>query len=528
MALQALAELEQRMAASPVDTPDPETQRWFLRDRKFNVDEAVEKLEAAQRWRREFRCSRRSSFASCCQSASDSHVSALLLSCITAMQGQRDIRADSGSRISQRQGVLAHCQRCEPAPRDRHQGGQACDRWTASQTHACKGPCAMLLQSSAHPTMRTETGDHRPCAPVRFTSLTSCLNGQVSSRWMTASGCACTCWTRRSRRCQRAGRRCSASSTCAALATATRTWALSASWCDATWSAPVHSWRSVSAWVHAHVHRAIPRAYGKHAQRLDTVLRHESILTFVSCAAGRHLLHLLPKAVGAGGYGGCALHIQARVRCAAVVTAQKPRMCASGAAVFWLQQSPGLHNPSRVPLPCRWAIVKPWLRKYADLVCFVDRKQLAKEFFTPETLPPDFRHWCMVACSWQASSCVNWLWVQRMVLTSRHNFGIDLPDEVRGVCVMGSFLMHVDHFLAFANGQLVRLRRYVAAVDCSGQSMLILAMKPLTTDMLITNGPCSLVASGVCGHVANLRTKPNIPQPSTTKTHEIGCGINLV
>lgn len=57
MTLQALAELERRMAASPVDTPDPETQRWFLRDRKFNVNEAVEKLEAAQRWRRDFRCS---------------------------------------------------------------------------------------------------------------------------------------------------------------------------------------------------------------------------------------------------------------------------------------------------------------------------------------------------------------------------------------------------------------------------------------------------------------------------------------
>lgn len=43
------------MAASPVDTPDRETQQWFLRDRKFNVDEAVQKLEAAQQWRREFR-----------------------------------------------------------------------------------------------------------------------------------------------------------------------------------------------------------------------------------------------------------------------------------------------------------------------------------------------------------------------------------------------------------------------------------------------------------------------------------------
>lgn len=52
---QALDELERRMAASPVDTPDRETQQWFLRDRKFNVDDAVQKLEAAQQWRRDFR-----------------------------------------------------------------------------------------------------------------------------------------------------------------------------------------------------------------------------------------------------------------------------------------------------------------------------------------------------------------------------------------------------------------------------------------------------------------------------------------
>ena len=43
------------MAASAVDTPDQETQQWFLRDRKFDVDAAVKKLEAAQKWRRDFR-----------------------------------------------------------------------------------------------------------------------------------------------------------------------------------------------------------------------------------------------------------------------------------------------------------------------------------------------------------------------------------------------------------------------------------------------------------------------------------------
>ena len=69
-------------------------------------------------------------------------------------------------------------------------------------------------------------------------------------------------------------------------------------------------------------------------------------------------------------------------------------MCIKGAVSLTLQQA---HKSCAVRVvcfvcsPCRWAIVKPWLRKYADLVCFVDRNQLAQDFFTSETLPPDFR-----------------------------------------------------------------------------------------------------------------------------------------
>ncbi len=37
-----------------------------------------------------------------------------------------------------------------------------------------------------------------------------------------------------------------------------------------------------------------------------------------------------------------------------------------------------------------WAMVKPWLKKYAALVQFVSRDQLADQYFTPQTLPPDF------------------------------------------------------------------------------------------------------------------------------------------
>lgn len=38
-----------------------------------------------------------------------------------------------------------------------------------------------------------------------------------------------------------------------------------------------------------------------------------------------------------------------------------------------------------------WQVIKPLLRKYQALVRFVTSEQLAAEFFTPETLPADFR-----------------------------------------------------------------------------------------------------------------------------------------
>jgi hypothetical protein len=37
-----------------------------------------------------------------------------------------------------------------------------------------------------------------------------------------------------------------------------------------------------------------------------------------------------------------------------------------------------------------WEMLKPLLRKYAGLVRFVSRAQLAADFFTPDTLPPAF------------------------------------------------------------------------------------------------------------------------------------------
>jgi len=38
-----------------------------------------------------------------------------------------------------------------------------------------------------------------------------------------------------------------------------------------------------------------------------------------------------------------------------------------------------------------WAMVKPWLKKYSALVQFVSREQLAEQYFTPQTLPPEFK-----------------------------------------------------------------------------------------------------------------------------------------
>eukprot|EP00879_Flechtneria_rotunda_P027932 GHRR01029988.1.p1 GENE.GHRR01029988.1~~GHRR01029988.1.p1 ORF type:complete len:123 (-),score=6.06 GHRR01029988.1:492-860(-) len=37
-----------------------------------------------------------------------------------------------------------------------------------------------------------------------------------------------------------------------------------------------------------------------------------------------------------------------------------------------------------------WEAIKPLLRKYAALVRFVSRQELANEFFTSQTLPKDF------------------------------------------------------------------------------------------------------------------------------------------
>jgi len=53
--LKAVAAVEARMAGYPYGTPSTETIQWFLRDRQFDVEEAVEKLQKMLRWRSEFR-----------------------------------------------------------------------------------------------------------------------------------------------------------------------------------------------------------------------------------------------------------------------------------------------------------------------------------------------------------------------------------------------------------------------------------------------------------------------------------------
>lgn len=38
-----------------------------------------------------------------------------------------------------------------------------------------------------------------------------------------------------------------------------------------------------------------------------------------------------------------------------------------------------------------WEVIKPLLRKYAALVRFVSRQELAEGFFKPDTLPAQFK-----------------------------------------------------------------------------------------------------------------------------------------
>jgi len=39
-----------------------------------------------------------------------------------------------------------------------------------------------------------------------------------------------------------------------------------------------------------------------------------------------------------------------------------------------------------------WKLFKPLLGKYAGLVAFVSREELRDNYFTPDTIPEDFKH----------------------------------------------------------------------------------------------------------------------------------------
>lgn len=51
---QALEQLKEKMTTCSYGQPDEETQKWFLRDRKLDVDEAAQKLTDMLKWRRDF------------------------------------------------------------------------------------------------------------------------------------------------------------------------------------------------------------------------------------------------------------------------------------------------------------------------------------------------------------------------------------------------------------------------------------------------------------------------------------------
>lgn len=52
--LQALGQLKEKMTTCSYGQPDEETQKWFLRDRKLDVNEAAQKLTDMLKWRRDF------------------------------------------------------------------------------------------------------------------------------------------------------------------------------------------------------------------------------------------------------------------------------------------------------------------------------------------------------------------------------------------------------------------------------------------------------------------------------------------
>lgn len=52
--VKALEQLKERMTACSYGQPDEETQKWFLRDRKLDVNEAAQKLTDMLKWRQDF------------------------------------------------------------------------------------------------------------------------------------------------------------------------------------------------------------------------------------------------------------------------------------------------------------------------------------------------------------------------------------------------------------------------------------------------------------------------------------------
>ena len=52
--LQALQQLQDKMNACSYGKPDEDTLKWFLRDRKLDVDETVDKLTNMLKWRQDF------------------------------------------------------------------------------------------------------------------------------------------------------------------------------------------------------------------------------------------------------------------------------------------------------------------------------------------------------------------------------------------------------------------------------------------------------------------------------------------
>lgn len=163
------------MQACPYGAPDEATQQWFLRDRRLAVDEAVEKLTAYMKWRKEFL-----------------PPGGLAWEHVADEAGSGKAYLHTHPDVNGRPVIVVRV--------SKHITGAA----PRAHLHtACLVCCVPKV----------------PCVPVLTAAAWA---AQASFPWTAASATARTCWSRRSRSCPRTARPSWAFLTCGASERATR------------------------------------------------------------------------------------------------------------------------------------------------------------------------------------------------------------------------------------------------------------------------------------------------------------------